>query len=335
MHGGAVGLRLVEAVSEALEDRQLHRRVLIAQSLIELERVRDRHARVLIAVLDQRRRVRLLDVGHRRGVRIDLRIVPGRRLQVLPRERMNVGVDVVRHPVGDAGADRDRLEAIGMPGRQERRDVTALAPAHAADAIAIGQPLLHQRVDARQHVPRVADAEIADVERPELLAVAGAAAIVRLEHQRALRQECVDGVGGAAAVRHRARNAGRAAVNHDQQRIAPARHEVGRLVQHPFDAGAVLALPGDHFAGVLRPRRDLRAEVADFRGGHRLQLRDVDVGEFRCARADEGRGRAVTRQREAAAAPLIADRVLGDLLGVRIQREEVSPGPLRGRELDT
>ena len=50
----------------------------------------------------------------------------------------------------------------------------------------------------RKHVPRVADAQIADVERAECLAVARAAAIVRLEDQRALRQERVDGVGRRA-----------------------------------------------------------------------------------------------------------------------------------------
>ena len=186
LHRGAIGFRLGQAVAEALEDRQLHRHVLIAQALIQLERIRNRHPRVSVAVLDQRRRLRLLDVGHRRRVGVDLRIVPRRRLQVLPRERVDVGVDVIRHPVRDAGADRDRLEPIGVARRQERGDVAALAPAHAADAIAIDEALLHQRIDAREHVPRVADAEIAHVERSELLAVSGAAAIVRLEDERAL-----------------------------------------------------------------------------------------------------------------------------------------------------
>ena len=75
-----------------------------------------------------------------------------------------------------------------------------------------------------QHVPGVADAEVAHVQRAELLAVAGAAAIVRLEHERAAREPQVDRViADVVRVRHRPRHAGRPAVNHDQQRIAAAR----------------------------------------------------------------------------------------------------------------
>src|SRR5688500_5791708 len=54
LHCGAVGLRLRQAVAEAFEDRQLHGHVLIAKSLIQLERIRNRHPRVVLAVLDQR-----------------------------------------------------------------------------------------------------------------------------------------------------------------------------------------------------------------------------------------------------------------------------------------
>src|SRR6185295_16405799 len=56
LHGRAIGLGLVDAVAEALEHRQLHRDAVVAQALVQLEGIRDRHARVLIAVLDQRRR---------------------------------------------------------------------------------------------------------------------------------------------------------------------------------------------------------------------------------------------------------------------------------------
>jgi len=59
------GLRLGQAVAEPLEDRQLHRHVLIAQTLVQLERIGNRHPRIVLTVLDQRRRARLLDVGHR------------------------------------------------------------------------------------------------------------------------------------------------------------------------------------------------------------------------------------------------------------------------------
>src|SRR5207302_238621 len=77
------------------------------------------------AVLDERRCLRPLDVGDRRRFRVDRRIVPGCRLQILTRERVDVGVHVVRHPVRDAGADGNRLEASGVVRREKRGNVAA------------------------------------------------------------------------------------------------------------------------------------------------------------------------------------------------------------------
>ena len=42
---------------------------------------------------------------------------------------------------------------------------------------------LDEMIDARKDVPGVADAEVADVELPKLLAVAGAAAVVDAQDQ--------------------------------------------------------------------------------------------------------------------------------------------------------
>ena len=66
---------------------------------------------------------------------------------------MNIGVDVVGHPVRDAGTNRDRFEAIRVLGRQERRDVAALAPTHRAHAIAVDHALRDEMVDARNARP--------------------------------------------------------------------------------------------------------------------------------------------------------------------------------------
>src|SRR5476651_202548 len=65
VHRRAVALRLRGAVAdaaEALVDDQLRGYVIVLQAVIQLERVGQRHALIRGAVLDQRRRFRLLDV---------------------------------------------------------------------------------------------------------------------------------------------------------------------------------------------------------------------------------------------------------------------------------
>ena len=86
---------------------------------------------------------------------------------------------------------------------EERGDVAALAPSHGADPGRIDQAFRNQRVDTRKHIPGVADAEIADVERSELLTIAGAAAIIRLEDEDVLRHPDIDRIRRAGK-RHRA-----------------------------------------------------------------------------------------------------------------------------------
>src|SRR5215471_4194034 len=129
-------LRLVDRMSEALVQYQLHRHVAILQGLIQLERVRRRHPLVLIAVLDQRWGLSAAHITDRRRLAVDLRIVPRRALQVLACERMYVGVDIVSHPVGDTRADTYCLEPVAVTC-DECRDVSALAPPHRPDAVLV------------------------------------------------------------------------------------------------------------------------------------------------------------------------------------------------------
>src|SRR5690606_3925215 len=150
--------------------------------------------------------------------------------------------------------------------RQEGGYIAALAPAHAADAAAVDQALFHQLIDAGDHIPRLAYAEVAHVQLKERLTVAGALSVVRLQHERAAREGEIDWIGGGAAVRLRSRGARRPAVNHHEEGIAASGLEVDGLVQHALDFRAVLALPPDDFARVLRPRRDLRSRVAQLPG---------------------------------------------------------------------
>src|SRR5262249_21427789 len=165
--------------------------------------------------------------------------------ECLDRERGDVGVVIVGRPVGDAGADGDGGEAVRRGG-QEGRDVAPLAPAHAADLGGIDPAELDEVIDAGQHVPGVADAEVADVELPELHTVAGAAAVVDAQDQGTPAGPEVGRVV-AAGQQGGPVDARGAAVNDAQQRPLPRRVEIGRLGQHALDGRAVLALPGDDF----------------------------------------------------------------------------------------
>ena len=61
-HHRAVRLGFRDAVSEAFVDREPHWNSLVLESLVELERVGNGNARVELAVLDEGRRLGLLDV---------------------------------------------------------------------------------------------------------------------------------------------------------------------------------------------------------------------------------------------------------------------------------
>src|SRR5438876_3737905 len=86
LHRRPMALRLRRTVADAAETLihdQLRRHVLVLQPLVQFERVGQRHALIGGAVLDQRRRLRLFDVRNRRRLRVDVRILPRRRFQVL------------------------------------------------------------------------------------------------------------------------------------------------------------------------------------------------------------------------------------------------------------
>ena len=52
------------------------------------------------------------------GFEINFHIVPGRGLQVLPRERGDIGIHIISDPVGDAGAYGNGLEYICVCGKK-------------------------------------------------------------------------------------------------------------------------------------------------------------------------------------------------------------------------
>ena len=123
-------------------------------------------------MLDQRGRLGFGDVADRRSLLVNFRIVPRRGMQVLRSEGGDVRIHVVGHPVGDSRAHRDSLEAVARC-RDERGNVSALAPAHRAHALLVHPALGDQRIYPGNHIGIIADAEIANVQGAEFLAVTG------------------------------------------------------------------------------------------------------------------------------------------------------------------
>ena len=145
----------------------------------------------LFYMLDERGCAGLVDAGHRGRELVDLLVLRWRGAEIVRAELRDIRVIVCAQqyqitetgwksvrlscrticlPVGDAGADADRGETAAG-GREEGRDVSALGPAHAADPVLVDPALRHEMLHAALDVPRVANAEVAVVERAEGLAI--------------------------------------------------------------------------------------------------------------------------------------------------------------------
>src|SRR6185437_3471788 len=163
---GALLLGLGDGMAEAFVENEFHGDAAVFESAIEFEGIGDGNARVFAALLNQRGRVRVVDISDGRSLAVDLRVAPRSGVQILARERRDVRVDVVSHSFEYSGDHRDSAEAVAECG-DERGNVAALAPAHGADALRVNEALRDQIIDAGNHVGVIAHAEIADVERAE------------------------------------------------------------------------------------------------------------------------------------------------------------------------
>ena len=160
----------------------------------------------LFYMLDERGCAGLVDAGHRGRELVDLLVLRRGGAEIVRAElsdirvviicllrteqRGSIGGDVreplyrsprwrlAGHPIGDAGADADRGKAAAG-GREEGRDVSALGPAHAADPVLVDPALRHKKLHAALDVPRVANAEVAVVERAEGLAITRGASVLQ------------------------------------------------------------------------------------------------------------------------------------------------------------
>src|SRR5690348_3712808 len=127
-------------MAEAFVEDEFGGHAAVLESAIEFPGIRDRDASVAAALLDERGRVRVIDVSDGRSLFVDFRIAPGSAAKILARERSDVGIDVVGHPVRNAGADGHGAELVAESS-DEGGDVAAFAPAHGADALGVNVAL--------------------------------------------------------------------------------------------------------------------------------------------------------------------------------------------------
>src|SRR5580692_7911265 len=132
-HHGLQLLGLGDRMAESLVYDHPYRQTTVLERLVEFIPVGNWYSLVELSVLNQRRSLRGFNVSDGRRFFVDIWVVPRSRLQILPGERMDIGIHVIGHPVADPRPDGDRLEPIAER-RNEGRNVSALTPAHGANA---------------------------------------------------------------------------------------------------------------------------------------------------------------------------------------------------------
>ena len=202
---------------------------------------------------DQCRRLGAFDVEHGGVFAIGIQVIPVFAAEIERQKTGDIRCSREAHQVGDAGPDGSRLESLRLRD-DPRGHEAAVAPAHDAEPLRVGDALRDQVIDAAHDVLVVAAAPVLDVGLAELLAVGSAAARVGAEDGVALPGEDVDGVAA------RLRDAGRIDGEAEAELECGAAVDVGQerefflalLVvwwqyERAFDFQAVLAFPSDAF----------------------------------------------------------------------------------------
>ena len=178
-----------------------------------------RHADIVVvhAGGDAQRFAELLGIGHGRAAGIFPGLFGGRRTDVVF-HRVIVGVfgRLVAQPVAHIAHRNAGIAAgefVGIAQQVHQRDHAAVAPADNAYPIRIHDVVAFHHVIARRHHVFVLQAAVVDI-LVKAPAVTGAAAVVRRDHNIALRQHLPENMHGS-----RGEIAVHAAVREDQQRI--------------------------------------------------------------------------------------------------------------------
>ncbi len=206
---------------------------------MHLHRLRHRHPRIVLADQEDRWGRHSRHVAQRRALPVDVDggvLLPWRAAEPGRSINAHIALPVHRDPVGGARTRAGRFEAIG-----ERDDlvghVAASAPAHLPHAIAIHESLFDQVVDARHHIEVRIREVVADHVAQELIAVAGAAAVVGLQDHVTHRGQDLNVVPKrpeSEPVRRR-----RTAVCLHDERVTLPLLVIQRVVEQPLDGDAI------------------------------------------------------------------------------------------------
>src|SRR6476661_2344890 len=154
----------------------------------ELIRLRSRTLAVAVAHKHQSRRLRVLDEGDGRTLRIDLGIVIDGSAEEWDHPSVNLVLAVVALEIRQPRAGDGGSKAVGLRDRPHRH-VTAIAPAGNAQAMLVNRRFLQRLVHAGHDVAKVAIAKVLHVGAGKGLALAETSARVGQEDEVSGRGE--------------------------------------------------------------------------------------------------------------------------------------------------
>src|SRR5215475_958710 len=148
--------------------------------------------------------------------------------------------------IGDAGAYRGRFEAVRVSYDPTGHEA-AVTPAHHGRANGIRDAQRNHAVDSGHIVFIILSTPIAHIRKPELPAIAARSPRIRTQDGIAAGGERRYRINSEAADKILSEDAGRSAVDVENERIPFARLIADRQSEQSFDADAVFRLPGNGF----------------------------------------------------------------------------------------
>ncbi len=212
LHRGNLHFRLVRTVRLTWQNKHSDRHVLCFQGVVEFIALRNRNAHVRVAVLNQRRRRNAFDVEHRRMFLVNLHIFPRLPAEIIGDKVGNISSAVKAHQIRYRRAGRCGFETFCLCNNP-RSHKTAVAPAHYAQTIRVGNAHFDNLINAAHQILIIGAAPIFLIGVSEILTVTGRAARIRAQNRITASRKSRKRVNAASADESLLENSGRSAVN--------------------------------------------------------------------------------------------------------------------------